>query len=142
MARTFRIRHLPSLPGTARRFAFTHSNAWLEKDKLILALVKRLAPGIPVRTYYDGRVAYIQHDDIRGLIETLEKQIVVPLLSPHFHPWIRSRGINLRTARYYRKRAHRTIRHRSKQLLNHSPIDPDELLMPAWHEHWNSWNIN
>jgi hypothetical protein len=130
----------------ARRFAFTHSDAWYERNKMILEQAKRLAPEIFIKTYAGhelgrtGRIAYSQSGDARSVIDTLEGQIIVPLLSPHFHPWVRY-GINLRIARYYRKRAHRTIRHLSKQQLNHGHGDFYAMLMPTWYEHWNRWNI-
>jgi len=147
MARTFRLRHLPSLPGTAKKFAFTHSDAWYERNTMILEQARRLTPEIFIATYESeqlgrpGRIAYYQNGDARSVVDTLEGQIVVPLLSPHFHPWRRHYGCNLRIARYYRKMAHRKIRRRAKQLLNHEHGDFDELLMPAWYEHWDRWNI-
>ena len=144
MARTFRIRHLPSLPGTARRFAFTHSDGWRQKEKLILALAARLAPQTTVATHTlfgPVRIDHTQDGDARSIVDTLEKQVVVPLLSPGSHPWISRYGVNIRIAKYYRRKAHRRIRRKAKHLLNKSGRDFDDMVMPAWYEHWDRWDI-
>ena len=148
MARTYRLRHCPSLPGTARHFAHTSDNSWRRREVIILATARRLAPEIFIRIHDEpylpwlrGLPSRLQNRDARSVLDVLENQVVVPLMLPHSHPWCRHRSINLRVAKYYRKRAHREIRRLAKQLLNKSPGNYEEMLMPAWYEHWDRWNI-
>ena len=148
MARTYRLRHCPSLPGTAKHFAFTSNNSWRRREDLILNRAKALFPEI-FKAARDGNTwnrwlvwrAYHKRGDARSILDTLEGQIIVPLMSPHAHPWRRHYGINLRIAKYYRRWAHKNIRRISKHLLNKAPVDFDEVLMPAWYEHWDRWDI-
>jgi hypothetical protein len=107
-----------------------------------------LAPEVFIKVYdepymrrWKGRPTRDQNRDARSILDVLENQVIVPLMSPHSHPWRRHYGINLRIAKYYRKRAHREIRRRAKQLLNRSPGDYEDMLMPMWYEHWDRWDI-
>jgi hypothetical protein len=149
MARTFRFRHCPSLPGTATHFAFTSgSNNWQRRGEIILETAKRLAPDVffkvhdePYLPWWKGLPTRQQEADARSILDVLENQVLVPLMSPHAHPWRRRYAINIRLAQYYRKKAHRHIRRISKQLLNRSPGDYEDMLMPMWYEHWNRRDI-
>jgi hypothetical protein len=64
----------------------------------------------------------------------------VPILSPHYHPWVRYRA-NLRANVFYRRVAHKTIRKTVKHLLNRSQVDFDEMLMPLWREYFDTWHF-
>lgn len=148
MARTFRLRHCPSLPGTAKHFAFTGGSSWRRRDEIVLDAAKRLFPTVFTSvcegdTWNQWKLwhAYRQRGDARSILDTLEEQVIVPLLSPHCHPWRRHYGINLRIAKYYRRRAHKNIRKIAKHLLNKSPKDFEDMVMPAWYEHWDCWDI-
>jgi len=136
------------LPGTAKHFAFTASSSWKRREEIILATARRLVPEIFIKIHGEsylpwlrGRPAREQDRDARSVHDLLETQVIVPLLSPHFHPWKKRYGINIRLAKYYRKKAHRNIRRFSKQLLNKAPVDFDNLLLPMWHQHWDRWDI-
>lgn len=146
MARTYRLRHHPSFPGTAKKFAFTHAGSWRRREQIILATARRMFPDVFINVYggrfLKGRIAYQQCGDARSILDTLERQIVVPLMSPHSHPWRRHYGINLRVAKWYRQQAHRNMKHRTHQLLNKSPGDYEDMLMPLWYEHWDRWDID
>ena len=148
MARTYRFRHCPTLPGTAKHFAFTCSNSWRRREDIILATARRLAPEVFIKVHdepymrrWKGRPTRDQDRDARSILDVLENEVVVPLMSPHSHPWRRRYGINIRLAKYYRKKAHRNIRRISKHLLNKSPGDYEDMVMPAWYEHWDRWDI-
>lgn len=65
---------------------------------------------------------------------------MVPIISPHFHPWVRY-AANTRANVYYRARAHRQMRRLSKHLLNKSGRDFDGILMPKWREYFDVWNF-
>ena len=148
MARTFRFRHCPSLPGTAKHFAFTCGGKWRRKQEIILETARRLAPEVfikihdePYLPWWKGLATRQQNADARSVLDVLENQVVVPLMSPHFHPWKRRYAINIRIAKYYRRKAHKNIRRISKQLLNSSQGDYEDMLMPMWYEHWDRWDI-
>lgn len=148
MARTYRLRHCPSLPGTAKHFAFTHANWWLEREKLVIEMARQSFPQIfsnpSVVGQHRNRLwwAYRRQGDIRSILDTLEAQIIVPLMSPHSHPWRRHGGINVRIAKSYRAQAHRNIRRQAKHLLNKSGQDYNNMLMPLWYEYWDRWMID
>jgi hypothetical protein len=95
----------------------------------------------PYLRWWKGRPTHDQNRDARSVLDVLENQVVVSLMSPHIHPWRRHYGINLRIAKWYRKQAHRIIRRRAKHLLNKSPKDFEDMLMPMWYEHWDRWDI-
>jgi hypothetical protein len=148
MARTYRLRHCPSLPGTAKHFAFTHSDSWRHREEVILATTRRLAPEVFIEVHtakfmrrWKGLPTRYQNTDARSILDVLENQVMVPLMSPHSHPWRRRYGINIRLAKYYLKKAHRNIRRISKHLLNKSQKDFEDMVMPAWYEHWDRWSI-
>ena len=148
MARTYRLRHCPSLPGTAKHFAFTAGNSWRRREEIILATARRLVPEVFIKVHdepylrrWRGRPTSDQNREARSVLDVLENQVVVPLMSPHSHPWRRRYGINIRLAKYYLKKAHRRIRRISKHLLNKSQKDFEDMLMPAWYEHWDRWDI-
>jgi hypothetical protein len=144
MARTFRLRHCPSLPGTAKHFAFTRGSAHFHREEAILEEVKRLAPEVKIKM---SKWKYLrfsrreQDGDARSVLDMLEYQIVVPLLSPHFHPWRRRYGINVKAAKYYRQVAHRNIRRITKHVLNKAQDDYDNMILPAWYEYFDRWNF-
>lgn len=148
MARTYRLRHYPIVPGTARRFAFTHARCGWHREQLILATARRMFPDVPIATYpgpfLKGQRSYYQNRDAQSILDTLDDQLTIPLASPYFHPWRRRScyGLNIRKARRLRIAAHRKIRRIAKSRLNHSLIDFDELLMPMWNEHWDSWDLD
>jgi hypothetical protein len=148
MARTYRFRHCPSLPGTAKHFAFTASSSWHRREEIILATARQVAPEIFIQIHSEsylpwlkGRPARQQNAAARSVLDVLEHQVVVPLMSPHFHPWKRRYGINIRLAKYYRKIAHRNIRRIAKHLLNKFNGDFEGMLMPMWYEYWDRWSI-
>ena len=144
MARTFRLRHCPSLPGTAKHFAFTYASSCFKKDATIIEMVHRLAPEVKVKTSRWKYWRYLrseQNRDARSMIEVLENQIIVPLLSPHFHPWRKRYGINVRAAKYYRRVAHRNIRRITKHILNKTKDDYDNMILPAWYEYFDRWSF-
>ena len=128
MARTYRFRHCPTLPGTAKHFAFTSSNSWRRREDIILATARRLAPEVFIKIHDEphlrwckGRPTRDQSRDARSILDVLENQVVVPLMSPHSHPWRRRYGINIRLAKYYLKKAHRNIRRILQNTYSTSP---------------------
>ena len=106
--------------------------------------IKRLAPEITIKM---SRWKYLlfsrreQDGDARRMLDVMENQITVPLLSPHFHPWRRRYGINVRAAKYYRQVAHRNIRRITKHVLNKTKDDYDNMILPAWYEYFDRWNF-
>lgn len=70
----------------------------------------------------------------------LKNPPMVPIISPHWHPWVRYRA-NQRANVWYRKQAHKTIRKIAKHLLNRSGRDYDAMLMPKWREYFDTWNF-
>jgi ribosomal protein S18 acetylase RimI-like enzyme len=69
-----------------------------------------------------------------------EKRANAPIISPHYHPCV-SHAANTPANGYYRKLAHQRMRRREKYLLNRSGRDFDDMVMPAWYEFWDVWDI-
>jgi len=67
-------------------------------------------------------------------------ELMVPILSPHWHPAVRYRA-NVQANVFYRRVAHKNMRRVAKHLLNRSGRDFDEMLMPLWREHFDTWNF-
>jgi len=148
MSRTYRLRHCPSLPGTAKHFAFTARSKWRRNEEIVLAVARKLAPDVFVKIHDEPYLPWLtgspdrcQNADARSVLDVLEGQIVFPLGSPHCHPWRKRYAINIRAAKFYRKVAHRNIRRIVKYLLNKSPGDVEDRLMPLWYEHWDRRRI-
>lgn len=146
MARTFRLRHCPPLPGTARHFAFTHGSSYKTKEAAVLKLAKERAPDVMIQlctTKWSNRSYFMwdQLGDARSVLEVAEDQVIVPILSPWYHPWHKRYGINVRRAKYYRQVAHRNIRRITKQMLNKPNDDYDNMSLPAWYEYFDRWSF-
>ena len=65
----------------------------------------------------------------------------VPIISPHYHPWVRHRA-NTPANVWWRKCAHSRMRHRERQILGRTDSDFDGIAMPVWYDFFDPWNFD
>ena len=102
MSRTYRGRHLPVLPGGARKIQFGVGKfGWHERDEIISPMV----------------------DAVLGPPKKIENSIIWPVSNRH--PWMWWMGVDSSNKTWYKRHGNRVMRRHNKGLLKTKTIDED-----------------
>lgn len=147
MSRTYRIRHVPLLPGTAKKYAFGVGNKRNSKTRgyLLKELINILGYEPERSTWYkfwmssDGTCYFLSRVEHR-LYDKLARSVTYPIGHPASHPWFRGLG-GITCKKYYRVCANRLARHKVKEKLNHNDPDFDGLMLVTSRNFFDTWDF-
>lgn len=143
MSRTYRLRHYPRLPGTAKKFVEGVGYNRHEKDEDKVWEQVSAVLGTPLRTSHTSRYHKVPWSDPdraakvraknevyfsitkeeRELFYTLEKQAVFEVARPWRHPWVGYCCAGRREKTWWKKIFNRLWRHRAKLFFNSRETD-------------------
>lgn len=162
MARTYRLRNLPSLPGTAKRFVDARVRAYeREEDEKIWNKIAHEVYDHPCTVgrrdpneYYGGyrnshagcipwRVAH--RERYYGLYKTLRAQVVYAVEPLYRHPYVGYglAAVTSKSKKAHRKEGNRAMRSKVRRMLRDpkSWDDDFEDKLPARKDMINEWDL-
>ncbi len=120
MSRTYRGRHLPVLPGGARKIQFgVGAFGWKERDKIVEPLVNEILGTPPNKPRWSDPDWRIRYETARQI----ENSIIWPVADRH--PWMWYMGVDTSTKTWYKRHGNRVMRRHNKGLLKTKTIDDD-----------------
>lgn len=155
MSRTYRLRNLPSLPGSAKKFVDSRVRAYhKEAEDVYWHKLAHEVLGLPCtvgkrkrRHNYWGKHYdcipwdYMNHYEKDRLFKQLEDGHVYDVGSIYEHPWVGWGVAQNSLKSYYKKTGSRNARRTTRQKLNHSSYDPDTDFLPTPNDTWSSWDL-
>lgn len=160
MSRTFRLRHLPHIAGCPKKYVDSTPQAvhravdervWyhlahvINNYDCVYAKASKSArrycshwncmkpPGVP---YYLHMGYWPQHRKLARIMDLL------PVGSPQHHPWVgwATTGLNIKA--WYKRSANRSVRRRSRQILNSNDLDDDwDGHFPVVDDYFTMWDL-
>ena len=132
MSRTFRLRHMPALPGTARKFCDgVGVRSWFQRSWAAAREVS-IRLGTPVRHPTGWHLDCAASTEESVLFYQIRSKVVVDVSFP-YHPWAeRKSWTRLRTEG--KTKARRRMRRDARRSLRDVP---ELALWPQWGEHFN-----
>lgn len=155
MSRTYRLRHLPSLPGTAKKFTDsrvrayhrqTESKYWKKLAHEIFDYPCVEGKGSSFHSYW-GRhyncIPYkaLEYTERQHLFKMLENGHIYAVGSIYEHPWVGWGVAQNPMKNYYKQTGARNARRTTRQKLNHNSYDPDTDFLPTCNDTWSSWDL-
>ncbi len=158
MSRSYRLRHVPRLLGTAEQFVDNVGRC--RHDPIDDALWGRVAHEIlrlPCKEKGQKRSTYRWRDskherccipehlyrEAAALFYRLQEDVLYPVSVFHWHPWIRHRNtVGSGVEREYWKEAHRLARHKTKIALRKTIMEGDlceRIFFPVAEDFFDRW---
>lgn len=120
MSRTYRGRHLPVLPGSARKIQFGVGKfGWKERDKIVEPLVDAVLGKPQSKPSWSSAEWRVR----RQVREQIEKSIIWPVA--RYHPWMWFMGVDTSCKGWYKRHGNRVMRRHNKGLLKTKTLDED-----------------
>jgi hypothetical protein len=120
MSRTYRGRHLPVIPGSARKIQFgVGAFGWRQRRKLIDPIVDELTGIKSDGLRWADPGFYIRFE----LAEQIDRNTVWPVSDRH--PWMWSMGVDTSVKGWYKRRGNRAMRRYNRSVLQAKTIDED-----------------